>query len=147
MHDFTPIASSIGGALLGVSAAMLLLLNGRVAGVSGIFSGLILPVRGPARGEFAWRALFIAGLLGGGLLMARLRPESFANSLPRSTAALVAAGLLVGFGTRLAKGCTSGHGLCGVSRFAKRSVAATAIFMATGFATAFVIRHFLGGAL
>ncbi len=143
MHDFTPIASSIGGALLGTSAAMLLLLNGRVAGISGIFSGLLVP----SRGEIAWRALFVAGLFGGGLLMARLRPESFANSLPRSTAALLAAGLLVGFGTRLANGCTSGHGLCGVSRFSRRSVAATATFMATGFATAFVIRHFLGGAL
>jgi uncharacterized membrane protein YedE/YeeE len=114
-----------------------------VAGISGIFSGFLVP----ARGEFAWRALFIAGLLGGGLLMARLRPSWFANSLPRSTAALVAAGLLVGFGTRLANGCTSGHGLCGVSRLARRSIAATAIFTATGFATAFVIRHFLGGAL
>ncbi len=143
MHDFTPIASSIGGALLGVSAAMLLLLNGRVAGISGIFSGLLVP----SRGEFAWRALFVAGLFGGGLLMSRLRPESFVNSLPRSTAALVAAGFLVGFGTRLANGCTSGHGLCGVSRAAKRSVAATATFLATGFATAFVIRHLFGGAL
>src|SRR5258708_4354106 len=143
MHDFTPIASSLDGALLGTSAAMLLLLNGRVAGISGIFSGLFVP----ARGEFAWRALFVAGLFGGGLLMARLSPQSFANSLPRSTAALLAAGLLVGFGTRLANGCTSGHGLCGVSRFSRRSVAATATFMATRFATAFVCGRFRGGAL
>src|SRR5205807_587180 len=99
MHDFTPVASSIGGALLGLGAAMLLLLNGRVAGVSGIFSGFLLP----SRGEFAWRALFLAGLFGGGLLTARLRPESFANSLPRSTAALVAAGLALSGMTRPGK--------------------------------------------
>jgi uncharacterized membrane protein YedE/YeeE len=143
MHDFTPIASLAGGALIGVAASMLLLLDGRVAGVSGIFAGLLLP----ARGEIAWRALFVGGLCAGGLLMAQLQPGSFANSLPRSTAALAAAGLLVGFGTRLANGCTSGHGLCGVSRFSRRSIAATAVFMATGFLTAFVIRRLFGGAL
>lgn len=143
MHDFTPSASLIGGVLIGLGASMMLLLNGRVAGISGIFAGLVVP----ARGEFAWRALFVAGLFGSGVLMARLRPEAFANSLPRSTAALIAAGVLVGFGTRLANGCTSGHGLCGVSRFSRRSIAATATFMATGFATAFVIRHLFGGAL
>ena len=143
MHHFTPIQSLIGGALLGLGAALLLLLNGRVAGISGIFSGLLLP----ARGEFAWRALFIAGLMGGGLLVGSLRPELFGNSLPRSNVAVVAAGILVGFGSRLANGCTSGHGLCGVSRRSRRSLAATMTFMATGIATAFLIRHVFGGAL
>jgi len=143
MHHFTPIQSLIGGALLGLGAALLLLLNGRVAGISGIFSGLLLP----ARGEFAWRALFIAGVMCGGLLVGSLRPELFGNSLPRSNVAVVAAGILVGFGSRLANGCTSGHGLCGVSRRSTRSLAATMTFMATGIATAFLIRHAFGGAL
>ncbi len=143
MHHFTPIQSLIGGALFGLGAALLLLLNGRVAGISGIFSGLLLP----ARGEFAWRALFIGGLMSGSILVGRLRPELFINSLPRSTLALVAAGILVGFGSRLANGCTSGHGLCGVSRLSTRSIAATITFMASGIATAFVIRHVFGGAL
>jgi len=143
MHHFTPIQSLIGGALLGLGAALLLLLNGRVAGISGIFSGLLLPVRG----EIAWRALFIAGLMGGGLLVGSLRPELFGNSLARSNVAVVAAGILVGLGSRLANGCTSGHGLCGVSRRSRRSFAATMTFMATGIATAFLIRHVFGGAL
>ena len=143
MHSFTPIQSLIGGALFGLGAALLLLLNGRVAGISGIFSGLLLP----ARGEFGWRALFIGGLMCGGLLVGRVRPDLFINSLPRSTLVLVAAGILVGFGSRLANGCTSGHGLCGVSRLSTRSIAATITFMASGIATAFVIRHVFGGAL
>jgi len=143
MHHFTPIQSLIGGTLLGLGAALLLLLNGRVAGISGIFSGLLLP----ARGEFAWRALFIAGLMCGALLVGSLHPELFGNSLARSNVAVVAAGVLVGFGSRLANGCTSGHGLCGVSRRSRRSLAATMTFMATGIATAFLIRHVFGGAL
>jgi uncharacterized protein len=143
MHHFTPIQSLTGGALLGLGAALLLLLNGRVAGISGIFSGLLLP----ARGEFAWRVLFIAGLMCGGLLVGRLRPELFNNSLPHSSIAVVAAGILVGFGSRLANGCTSGHGLCGISRRSTRSRAATMTFVATGIATAFLIRHVFGGAL
>ena len=143
MHHFTPIQSLIGGALLGLSAALLLLLNGRVAGISGIFSGLLVP----ARGEFVWRALFIAGLMCGGRLVGRLRPELFNNALPRSGTAVVAAGILVGFGSRLANGCTSGHGLCGVSRGSTRSLAATMTFVATGMATAFLIRRVFGGAL
>jgi uncharacterized membrane protein YedE/YeeE len=143
MHHFTPIQSLIGGALFGLGAALLLLLDGRVAGISGIFSGLLRP----ARGEFAWRALFIGGLMGGSLLVARLHPALFSNSLPRSRIAVVAAGILVGFGSRLANGCTSGHGLCGVSRVSTRSIAATVTFSATGIATAFLIRHVFGGAL
>src|SRR5260370_3326040 len=120
MHPFTPIQSLIGGALFGLGAALLLLLNGRVAGISGIFSGLLLP----ARGEFVWRALFIAGFMCGSLLVGRLRPELFINSLPRPTLAPVAAGILVGFGARLANGCTSCHGLCAGSRLSARSIAA-----------------------
>ncbi len=143
MHSFTPIQSLIGGALFGLGAALLLLLNGRVAGISGIFSGLLLP----ARGEFGWRALFIGGLMCGGLLVGRVRPDLFINSLPRSTLVLVAAGILVGFGSRLANGCTSGHGLCGVSRLSTRSIAATITFLASGIATATVVRTLFGGAL
>ena len=141
MTHFTPLVSLVGGVLIGVSAALLLLLNGRVAGITGIFAGLLTPTRG----EIAWRLAFVGGLLAGGILMLRLRPETFANGLPRHTATLVAAGLLVGFGTRLANGCTSGHGVCGISRFSKRSIVATVTFIATGVATAFVITRFFGG--
>ena len=135
---FTPWASLAGGLLVGVAAAMLLLFNGRIAGISGIVGGLLRPVRG----DIGWRAAFIAGLLA-----APLAWLAFAAA-PRlhvaaSTPMLVAAGLLVGVGTRLGSGCTSGHGVCGLSRGSLRSLAATATFMAAGFAVVFVMRHAL----
>jgi uncharacterized membrane protein YedE/YeeE len=131
----------LGGALLGLSAALLLLVNGRIAGVSGIVAGLLRP--GP--GETLWRALFVAGLLAGGLVAARVHPVAFASTVQRPALALAAAGVLVGFGTRLGNGCTSGHGICGVSRPSVRSIAATVTFMASGALTVFVVRHLLGG--
>jgi uncharacterized protein len=141
MEHFTPIASTIGGLLIGLSAAIMLLANGRIAGISGIFRGIIEP----QRGEFAWRAAFIGGLAAGGAVMVALTPELFAITIERSMVAVAVAGLLVGFGTRLGNGCTSGHGVCGLSRFSARSLVATISFMATGAITVFVINHLLGG--
>jgi uncharacterized membrane protein YedE/YeeE len=132
----------LGGALIGLSASLLLLANGRVAGISGVVGSLLAPVRG----DIAWRVLFFGGLLTGGLLLAWLRPASFAAPASVSSggvALLVGAGLLVGFGSRLGNGCTSGHGVCGLSRGSARSIAATLTFMATGVLTVFVVRHVL----
>jgi uncharacterized membrane protein YedE/YeeE len=126
--------------LIGLSASLLLLANGRVAGISGVVGSLLAPVRG----DVAWRVLFFGGLLTGGLLLAWLRPVSFAAPAPLKAggaALLVAAGLLVGFGARLGNGCTSGHGVCGISRGSTRSIAATLTFMATGVLTVFLARH------
>ena len=130
----------LGGALIGLSASFLLLANGRVAGISGVVGSLLAPVRG----DIAWRVLFFGGLLTGGLLLAWLRPGSFAPPESLSTGGvglLVVAGLLVGFGSRLGNGCTSGHGVCGISRGSARSILATLTFMATGVLTVFLVRH------
>ncbi|QDE91131.1 YeeE/YedE family protein [Myxococcus xanthus] len=132
----------LGGAIIGLSASLLLLANGRVAGISGVVGSLLAPVRG----DVAWRVLFFAGLLTGGLLLAWLRPGSFpAPSTPSAGGLwlLVGAGLLVGFGSRLGNGCTSGHGVCGISRGSVRSISATLTFMATGVLTVFLVRHVL----
>ncbi|MFP2957347.1 YeeE/YedE family protein [Myxococcus sp. 1LA] len=132
----------LGGALIGLSASLLLLANGRVAGISGVVGSLMAPVRG----DIAWRLLFFAGLLAGGLLLAWLRPGAL--PAPQSSSAgdawlLAGAGLLVGLGSRLGNGCTSGHGVCGISRGSVRSIAATLTFMATGVLTVFLVRHVL----
>jgi len=127
MHDFTPVSALIGGGLIGLAASLLLLGNGRIAGVSGILGGLIL---GP-RGDRAWRAFFLSGLLGAGILAAVFSPHSLGDS-PRTWPTLIVAGLLVGVGTRLGQGCTSGHGVCGISRLSTRSLVATALFIAAG---------------
>jgi uncharacterized membrane protein YedE/YeeE len=136
------LLSLLGGALIGLAAALLLLGGGRVAGVSGIVAGLLQP----RRGETLWRALFVAGLVVGGVALARVHPAAFQPGVARSPTVLAAAGLLIGFGTRLGSGCTSGHGICGVSRLSVRSIVATATFMATGAATVFVSRYLLGAA-
>jgi uncharacterized protein len=140
MSSFTPISALFGGALIGLSASVMLLFAGRIAGVSGIFGGLF--ARRDRDGR-AWRACFLGGLVAGGLLMAFLRPTSFAT-LPRSVAAELAAGLLVGFGASMANGCTSGHGVCGVGRLAPRSLVATITFMLSGAVTVYVVRHLVG---
>lgn len=135
---FTPWRSLAGGILLGIATAMFLLLNGRVLGISGIASGLLRPERGDA----LWRVLFLAGLLAAPLVLGSLYPLP----VPRfdtGWAMLMVAGLLVGWGTRLGSGCTSGHGICGIARLSPRSLVATLCFMATGFATVFVVRHLL----
>lgn len=136
---FTPWSALAGGLLIGVAAAMLVLLNGRIAGISGVVGELLKPTKG----DVAWRAAFIAGLIAAPLaytLFAALpRPQ-----IDAPYGALVLAGLLVGIGTRYGSGCTSGHGVCGLSRLSPRSFAATAAFMGAGFAAVFVARHLLG---
>jgi uncharacterized protein len=143
MEHFTPLASLIGGMLIGLSASMLLLFNGKIAGISGIIAGTL----SPAKNDTLWRIVFVAGLLVGGFLLRLLSPQTFAIGITRSWSALVVAGLLVGFGTRLGNGCTSGHGVCGLSRFSQRSLIATVTFIATGTLTVYIINHLLGGAL
>jgi uncharacterized membrane protein YedE/YeeE len=139
---FTPVSALIGGALIGASASMMLALNGRITGISGILGGLVRP----QRGEVSWRATFLAGLLVGGVLLALVYPQAFPAASATPIALTVIAGLLVGFGTQLGGGCTSGHGVCGISRFSARSVLATITFMATGALAAFVVQHVLGRA-
>ncbi len=143
MEHFTPLASLIGGMLIGLSASMLLLFNGKIAGISGIIAGIL----SPAKNDTLWRIVFVAGLLVGGFLLRLLSPQTFAIGITRSWSALVVAGLLVGFGIRLGNGCTSGHGVCGLSRFSQRSLLATVTFIATGALTVYIINHLLGGAL
>lgn len=143
MVHFTPLAALIGGVLIGLASAGLLLLNGRIAGISGICAGLL----GGEEGEELWRAFFVAGLLGGGALVAWKLPGALHSTLVRSAPALVAAGLLVGVGARLANGCTSGHGLSGLSRLSPRSFVAVLTFIAAGAATVFAVRHLFGGVL
>jgi uncharacterized membrane protein YedE/YeeE len=141
MEHFTPGASLLGGAIIGLAASVLLLGAGRIAGISGIVGGLLMPRAGDA----AWRAVFVAGLLLGGLGLRMIDPALVRNELPRSVAALIVAGLLVGFGTRLGNGCTSGHGVCGISRGSARSLVATLTFMTTGIATAWIMANVYGG--
>jgi uncharacterized membrane protein YedE/YeeE len=142
MNTFTPFASLIGGILIGLSASLLLLLHGRIAGISSIVGESL---KAP-RDDFAWRLLFLAGLVGGGAIAAFMVPAAFPATLSASPRLLVVSGLLVGIGTRLGKGCTSGHGVCGLGRLSKRSLVATAVFMMTAAVTVFVFRHLLGGA-
>jgi uncharacterized membrane protein YedE/YeeE len=139
-NSFTPWASLAGGLLVGLAAALLILFNGRIAGISGIVGGLLVP----RRGDVAWRGAFVLGLLAAptAWLVLAATPRLHVAA---TTPVLVAAGLLVGVGTRLGSGCTSGHGVCGLSRGSLRSLAATATFMAAGFAVVFVVRHVLGG--
>ncbi len=141
MEHFTPLASLLGGALIGLAASLLLLADGRIAGISGIVGGLLTPTAG----DTAWRALFVAGMLLGGFGLRYADPALVRMDLDRSVSALVAAGLLVGFGTRLGNGCTSGHGVCGISRGSARSIVATVTFMTTGILTAWVVGSVFGG--
>ncbi|AJY25022.1 sulfur transport family protein [Burkholderia ambifaria AMMD] len=137
---FTPWLSLAGGVLIGLAAAWLIAFNGRIAGISGIVGGLF--TAGAA--ERDWRAAFVAGLIAAPLMM-RIAGAAVTPQVDAGWGELLAAGLLVGIGTRYAGGCTSGHGVCGLSRGATRSIVATAVFMAAGFATVFVRRHVLGG--
>lgn len=122
------INALIGGALIGVSVSLMLLWNGRVTGISGIINGALTY----AKGDYAWRALFILGLVVGGLVLKVLRPEVFSGAILTETWTVVVAGLLVGFGTVLGSGCTSGHGVCGISRMSPRSLVATIAFIGAG---------------
>lgn len=142
MENFTPYSALIGGTLIGLSASMMLLFSGRIAGISGIIGGLI---RRPP--DVLQRLAFIGGLVAGGLLLLGVYPETFTIGIERSPAAIVAAGLFVGFGTRLGNGCTSGHGVCGLSRLSPRSAVATVTFMASGALTALVVTQLFGGSI
>jgi uncharacterized membrane protein YedE/YeeE len=138
-NHFTPWLSLSGGLLLGVSAAMFILVNGRVLGISGIVGGLLVPKKGDA----GWRIAFLLGMAVSPLIFRMLMPPDMVQA-PRIDAgylSVVVAGLLVGLGTRYGSGCTSGHGVCGLSRMSPRSLLATITFMATGFLTVFVLRH------
>lgn len=139
MIQFLP--ALLGGLLIGTSASVLLLFNGRVAGISGIAGGLFRP----SRGEAGWRIAFLAGLIGGGFLLRAFLPDSFGAAAIDSPLLIVLAGLLVGYGTRLGNGCTSGHGICGISRGSMRGISATLMFMVTGVVTVFVVHNLLGG--
>jgi uncharacterized membrane protein YedE/YeeE len=133
--NFTPWASLAGGALIGLSAALFVLFNGRIAGISGILGGLL---EWP-KGDITWRLAFLLGLVAAPLAYSLVAPLPLVQ-VDAGTGTLVVAGLLVGIGTRYGSGCTSGHGVCGLSRLSPRSLAATAAFMLAGFATVFVVR-------
>ncbi len=141
MANFTPISAAIGGALIGLAATLLMLLAGRIAGISGIFGAVL----GLGTGDRAWRAAFIAGLIlapVAGILVGYPVPLP---QMPASWPVIVVAGLLVGFGARLGGGCTSGHGVCGMARLSKRSIAATMVFMAAAVVVVALMRHVVGG--
>lgn len=140
MTQFTPYTALGGGLLIGLSAVLLLYFNGRIAGVSGILNGALLR----QAGDTAWRVAFIAGMLAGGGAFWWLTPHAFAPRQGFPTGLLLVAGFLVGFGTRLGSGCTSGHGVCGVGRRSLRSLVATITFVGCGMVTVYVLRHLLG---
>ncbi|PNH83365.1 YeeE/YedE family protein [Vibrio diazotrophicus] len=134
-----PWESLAGGILLGISATLMLLMNGKVAGISGILTGLMTP----KTKDFAWRLLFALGMISGGVLAALMLGGEAPAQFETSSAMLAIAGLLVGVGTRLGNGCTSGHGICGIGRLSKRSIVATCVFMAVAAVTVFVRFHVL----
>ncbi|HEX2530068.1 MAG TPA: YeeE/YedE thiosulfate transporter family protein [Burkholderiaceae bacterium] len=140
MTQFTPVSALIGGALIGLSAVLLFWLNGRIAGISGVFNGLVIE----KRSDRLWRALFLLGLvIGSGVTLVLKAPDY----IPRQgfpVGLLLLAGLLVGFGTSRANGCTSGHGVCGLARFSRRSLVATISFLAVAIVTTYLTRHLLG---
>lgn len=140
MDNFTPVSALVGGLLIGGSAALFLVLNGRIAGISGILGGLLQP----GRGDLGWRLAFLAGLLAAPLAYSAAGGAAPSVSIDASAGLLILAGLLVGFGTRLGAGCTSGHGVCGIGRGSARSIAATAVFMTTAFATVLLTRRLIG---
>jgi uncharacterized membrane protein YedE/YeeE len=139
--EFTPVSAAVGGALIGLSASAMLLLEGRISGISGIIGGLFAP----RPGDIGWRVAFVAGLMLAGLGAAWWAPEALAIEVSRSPAMLVVAGLLVGVGTRIGNGCTSGHGVCGLSRMSPRSLVSVLTFMLTGGVVAVVVGRVTGG--
>ena len=137
MTEFTPVSAAIGGALIGSAAVLLMALNGRIAGISGIASGMMVaPVD-----ERVWRILFVLGLIGGPFIWLNLTGIAPEFTLSAGTPAIVLGGLLVGFGTRLGAGCTSGHGVCGIARTSPRSIVSTLIFMTVGIATVAIVKY------
>lgn len=137
MQNFTPVSALIGGGLIGLGAAVLLLFNGRIAGISGIVGELLRPVRG----DWVWRIAFVLGLLAGPVLHQLFAAQPLSITIDAQLPVLVIAGFLVGFGTNLGSGCTSGHGVCGMARLSPRSIVATVLFMTAGVVTVYVVRH------
>ena len=141
MTEFTPLVSLLGGALIGLASVMLMAFHGRIAGMTGILTGLLPPVSS----DWAWRAAFIAGAIIAPALMVTFTEQTVGFASPVPTPWLIIGGLIVGAGVFFGSGCTSGHGVCGMARLSPRSVAATAVFMTAAFITVFVVRHVLGG--
>jgi uncharacterized membrane protein YedE/YeeE len=141
MTDFTPVSAAIGGGLIGLSAVLLMLLTGRIAGISGIFAGCL----GFEINDKGWRVAFLVGLILAPLIAGWVGYAMPSPQMPASWVVVIAGGLLVGFGTRLGGGCTSGHGICGIARLSGRSIAATAIFMLTAIVVVALTRHVLAG--
>jgi uncharacterized protein len=141
LEGFTPWAALLGGTLIGFASLLLLWCNGRIAGISGILGGSL----DPKHGDLLWRVLFFFGLFTGGAIILWLLPASLDIRVDVSTPAVILAGLLVGFGTRIGNGCTSGHGVAGVGRLAPRSIVASLVFVASAMLTVYVVRHVLGG--
>lgn len=144
VSGFTPLSAAAGGAMIGAAAVLLMALHGRIAGVSGIVAGIMAPLRGEGRAEFSWRLAFVAGLVLAPLIYGLARGAAVEISTPHPLWMMALGGLLVGYGTRLGSGCTSGHGVCGVARLSKRSLAATATFMTTAIITVFIIHRIMG---
>jgi uncharacterized membrane protein YedE/YeeE len=142
MTEFTPVASLLGGALIGLSAVLLMAIYGRIAGISGIAARLLPPYRD---GSALTALCFVAGLVAAPFAVELASGNPVVQTVSSNLPLMAAAGLVVGFGTALGSGCTSGHGVCGLSRLSKRSMVATATFMASAFVTAFLIRHVVGG--
>jgi uncharacterized protein len=139
--NFTPLSAAIGGALIGVAAMLMMLLTGRIAGISGILAGL-LPL---GSGDYTWRIAFIAGLMLAPLVGSLAGYSLAAPVIPDGWIVVIVAGIVVGFGTRLGGGCTSGHGVCGIARLSPRSIIATLVFMAVAIAVVAIRRHVIGG--
>jgi uncharacterized protein len=137
VENFTPVSGLVGGLLIGLAAALLLLLNGRISGISGIAGGLLAPKSSDA----GWRVVFVVGLFLGAFIYMLATGGAIPVTMQASVPVLVAAGLLVGFGTRLGSGCTSGHGVCGIARLSKRSIVATSVFFGVAMLTVFLTRH------
>jgi uncharacterized membrane protein YedE/YeeE len=140
MENFTPYSGLFGGMLIGIAAVLLLVANGHIAGISGIVSGLLAP--GDEKG---WRWMFVLGLWIGAAAYVLASGGLFPVEIPGSWPLMAVAGLIVGFGTRMGGGCTSGHGVCGIARFSKRSIVATVVFIGSAMITVFITRHVLGG--
>lgn len=140
MENFTPIPAFAGGLLIGLSAVIMLLFNGRITGVSGIMEGIVVNSKS---GDRFWRVCFLLGLVLGGFLFNLFMPNSFVPRDGFSLVLLITGGFIVGIGTRMGSGCTSGHGICGIARFSRRSILATFVFMFTGGVTVYVIRHLM----
>jgi len=143
MAEFSLLNSIIAGILIGISATMMLLLNGKIAGISGILSGFLLP----KQKDFSWQVLFLVGMVAGGATVNAFSSESFDILTGRSTTTMLIAGFLIGFGARLGSGCTSGHAVCGVGRLSPRSIVAATLFGVVGAMVVFMYNKFVPGVL